>query len=139
MHADRTPEAGDGASEPARADGRGECGPVDAEPLCGLGDGEPLGRGCRGEEQGAREVGGGHLLRHRRHIGLRVHERHHEGGRGLRRDGVAEGAQSSHSGGRPISQRLCAGFNWTGLPVATVDPLVKAPRVMRACIARLIS
>jgi hypothetical protein len=66
MHADRTPEAGDRASQAPGADGRVERAPVDAEPLCSLDHGEPLGRGRRGEEESAREVGGGHLLRHRR-------------------------------------------------------------------------
>jgi hypothetical protein len=60
MHADRTPEAGNRASQAPGADGRVERAPVDAEPLCSLDHGEPLGRGRRGEEQGAREVGGRH-------------------------------------------------------------------------------
>ena len=47
-----------------------------------------------------------------------VDRRPYEPGRDLGIDRVAVTAQSHHSGGRPISQRECAGFNWT--PARTV-------------------
>ena len=37
------------------------------------------------------------------------------------------GAHSSHAGGIPINQRLCDGFNWPPLAVATGDPVSAGP------------
>src|SRR5574341_1381064 len=44
-----------------------------------------------------------------------------------RDDRVAIGAQSSHSGGSPMSQRECAEFNWPPLAVSAGDPLGVGP------------
>jgi hypothetical protein len=53
-------------------------------------------------------------------------------------DGVSKGAQSSHAGGSPISQRACAGFNWAVLSVEAGDPFGVVPEpTSRACIAQL--
>lgn len=41
----------------------------------------------------------------------------------LRDDGIAVTAQSSHSGGYPISQRECAGFNWPEFPIPASEPV----------------
>jgi hypothetical protein len=45
------------------------------------------------------------------------------------------GAQASHSGGSPMSQREKAGLSWPGLSVAAGEPLDGGPRVKRAAIA----
>jgi hypothetical protein len=42
-------------------------------------------------------------------------------------DCVAITAQSSHSGGSPINQRECAGFNWPVLVVSAEDPVCASP------------
>ena len=46
---------------------------------------------------------------------------------GLRDDGVAVGAQASHSGGSPMSQRECAGFNWPPLSIPAEEPVSISP------------
>ena len=46
----------------------------------------------------------------------------YELGRNLRDDGVAGGAQLSHSGGYPMSQREKAGFSWPPLSVPAGEP-----------------
>ena len=38
-------------------------------------------------------------------------------------DGIAVGAQASHSGGSPMSQRECAGFNWPPLSIPAQEPV----------------
>ena len=47
--------------------------------------------------------------------------------RGLRVDGVAVGAQASHSAGIPMIQRECAGFNWPPLSIPAVEPVSSSP------------
>src|SRR3990172_10874340 len=54
-------------------------------------------------------------------------------------DRVAVGTQSSHSGGNPMSQRECAGFNWPGFSVCAGEPLGVGPiagEYATACIWR---
>jgi hypothetical protein len=50
-----------------------------------------------------------------------------EGFRGDRVDGIAVTAQSSHSGGSPMSQRECAGFNWPPLSIPAAEPISISP------------
>lgn len=52
-------------------------------------------------------------------------------GRDLRDDRIAGGAQLSHAGGYPMSQREKAGASWPGFAVATGEPLAIVPR---ACL-----
>ena len=40
----------------------------------------------------------------------------------LRDDGIARGAEASHPGGNPMSQRENAGFSWPGFAVSAVEP-----------------
>ncbi len=47
--------------------------------------------------------------------------------RDLRDDRIAVGAQASHSGGSPMSQRECAGFNWPPLSIPAVEPVSISP------------
>jgi hypothetical protein len=44
-------------------------------------------------------------------------------GRDLRDDGIAVGAQLSHSGGNPMSQQTNAGFNAPGFSVGSDEPM----------------
>lgn len=53
-----------------------------------------------------------------------------EGGGDLRDDRVAVGAQSHHSGGYPISQRECAGFNRPPFPIAAEQPVSISPEAV---------
>ena len=46
-------------------------------------------------------------------------------------DGIAVTAQSSHSGGRPINQRGCAGFNWPPLVIPAEEPVSISPVAVR--------
>ena len=41
------------------------------------------------------------------------------------------GAQASHSGGSPMSQRECAGFNWPPLSIPAEDPVSSSPLAVR--------
>ena len=45
----------------------------------------------------------------------------------LRDDRVSVGAQASHSGGNPISQRECAGFNWPPPSIPEQEPVSSLP------------
>ena len=45
----------------------------------------------------------------------------------LRDNRVTVGAQASHSGGSPMSQRECAGFNWPPLSIPAVEPVSISP------------
>lgn len=47
--------------------------------------------------------------------------------RNLRDDGISVGAQASHSGGYPMSQRECAGFNRPPFSVSAGYPFCIAP------------
>src|SRR5690606_13441706 len=53
-----------------------------------------------------------------------------EGLGGLRDDRVAVGAQASHSGGSPMSQRECAGFNWPPLSIPAIEPVRISPEAV---------
>ena len=59
-----------------------------------------------------------------------VHHAFNEGLRGFRVDGVAVGAQASHSGGSPMSQRECAGFNWPPLSIPAEEPVSICPEAV---------
>jgi hypothetical protein len=48
----------------------------------------------------------------------------------FRVDGIAVTAQSSHSGGSPINQRLCAGFNWPPLSIPAEEPISISPEAV---------
>jgi hypothetical protein len=62
----------------------------------------------------------------RRHGVERFDER-----RGVRGDeAIAVTAQASHSGGSPMSQRECAGFNWPPLVVSAVEPICSSPEAV---------
>ena len=56
-----------------------------------------------------------------------VHHALDEDLRGFRVDGIAVGAQASHSGGSPMSQRECAGFNWPPLSIPAEEPVSISP------------
>ena len=45
-------------------------------------------------------------------------------------DGVSVGAQASHSGGSPMSQRECAGFNWPPLSIPAQEPVSISPEAV---------
>ena len=45
-------------------------------------------------------------------------------------DGVSVGAQASHSGGSPINQRECAGFNWPELSIPAQEPVSISPEAV---------
>jgi hypothetical protein len=45
-------------------------------------------------------------------------------------DCIAVTAQSSHSGGSPMSQRGCAGFNWPPLSIAAKEPVSISPEAV---------
>ena len=47
-----------------------------------------------------------------------------------RDDGIAVGAQASHSGGSPMSQRECAGFNWPPLSISAEEPVSISPETV---------
>ena len=70
-------------------------------------------------------------------------ERRHELGRDLRDDGVTVAAQSSHSGGNPMSQRECAGFNAPRFSVEAGEPFASCTaisfdgRALRFVVRRL--
>ena len=49
-------------------------------------------------------------------------------------DCIAVTPQSSHTGGSPMSQRECAGFNWPPLPVSTRNPFGISPEASHACL-----
>lgn len=49
---------------------------------------------------------------------------------GWRDDGVAVGAQAHHSGGSPINQRECAGFNWPPLAIPAQEPISISPEAV---------
>ena len=53
-----------------------------------------------------------------------------EGLRKRRDNGVTIAAQSSHAVGNPISQRLCAGFNWPPFAIAAVEPVSTSPETV---------
>lgn len=54
--------------------------------------------------------------------------------RGFRDNRIAVAAQASHSGGYPMSQRECAGFNRPGFSVGAEDPFGPGPESAdRAC------
>ena len=48
-------------------------------------------------------------------------------GRDLRDDGIAVGAELSHSGGNPMSQQTNAGFNAPGFPIGAGEPFGSDP------------
>jgi hypothetical protein len=50
--------------------------------------------------------------------------------RGFRVDGIAVGAQAHHSGGSPINQRECAGFNWPELSIPAQEPVSSSPEAV---------
>lgn len=52
----------------------------------------------------------------------------------FRVEGVAVGAQSSHSGGSDINQRECAGFNWPPLSIPAVEPVSISPEAVNALL-----
>ena len=54
-------------------------------------------------------------------------ERFDEGRRLRGNDSIAVTAQSSHAGGRPMSQRECAGFNWPPLSIPAEEPVSISP------------
>lgn len=58
---------------------------------------------------------------------LTFNESTYELRRDLRDDGISVGAQSSHSSGYPMSQRLNAGFNAPRFPVCTWNPPCTRP------------
>ena len=58
--------------------------------------------------------------------------------RDLRDDGIAVTAQSSHSGGYPMSQRLKAGLSWPGFPVSAGEPGEVVPRANITTSSRLL-
>ena len=45
-------------------------------------------------------------------------------------DGIAITAQSSHSGGSPMSQRECAGFNWPPAVIPAEEPVSSSPEAV---------
>ena len=53
-----------------------------------------------------------------------------EGLRDLGNDCIAVTAQSSHTGGSPINQRGCAGFNWPELSIAASEPISVSPEAV---------
>lgn len=58
---------------------------------------------------------------------------HHAFDESLRRlsiDGVSVGAQAHHSGGSPMSQRECAGFNWPPLSILASEPVSISPEAV---------
>ena len=50
----------------------------------------------------------------------------------FRVDRVAVGAQASHTGGKSMTQRECAGFNWPGRSISAGDPVGAGPHARRA-------
>ena len=62
--------------------------------------------------------------------GFRFEIRFDEDLRGGRNDCIAVTAQSSHSGGSPMSQRLCAGFNWPPLSIPAEQPISSSPHAV---------
>ncbi len=46
---------------------------------------------------------------------------------------IAVTAQSSHTGGSPMSQRECAGFNWPPLSISASEPVSISPEAVSRC------
>ncbi|OBR52382.1 hypothetical protein A6456_10820 [Paraburkholderia tropica] len=46
------------------------------------------------------------------------------------RQSLLFGAELSHSSGKPMSQRLCAGLNWPPLLIAAQDPISSSPETV---------
>jgi hypothetical protein len=59
-----------------------------------------------------------------------AHDRPDEGFRRFRIECIAITAQASHSGGSPMSQRECCGFNWPPLSIAAVEPISIPPEAV---------
>lgn len=63
-------------------------------------------------------------------FGVNFEKRGYEFLRLLSVDCVSVGAQASHSGGSPISQRECAGSNWPPLGIPAAEPISITPEAV---------